>query len=229
MSRLYGITYNEDQWECKKDQSNRYYLINKKTSDSYHIRGSIIGIEQVDDNSFLVYRDCSRSTYEILRVKLASGLASCLFSKVFQKFYFLTEDTILFDNSCVYSISQNCEVQEFNWLKYQDLTIYTDKDDNFIFLLLKQYISASRGNDYVQVFIDTKTFKPITCASSSLRDNHNIVLSDSFTFKDLVLEDEHYAKIIYKIYDSVNTGQRTLLERLSNDKNVILEKSPFSF
>lgn len=222
MSRLYDITYNKEQWMCKwicKDSrgSGHYTFVNKATLDAYSIGGDIIGIEQIDDNSFLVYRRIMRDRWQISRIVFDSGCSSLIFSEEFEKFYFLSEDTILFDSKCVYSISKNCRVPEFEWLKYKDLEVITDEKKNLTYLLVKQKIFHS--NDYVQVFVDTKTFKPVTHASSSLRKNHNITLSDEFTFDDLVKEDERSANIIFwenfhNTESSVNTGTKTLMEEL---------------
>lgn len=123
----------------------------------------------------------------------------------------------MFDNRCVYSISKNCRVPEFEWLKYFDLDVITDEKTNSTYLLVKRKLFHS--DDYVQVFVDTKTFKPITHASSSLRHNHHITLSDKFTFADLVEVDDYYAQIIfwgnfYNTQSSINTGTKTLMEEL---------------
>lgn len=219
MSRLYGITYNEKQWSCKGSrESGSYTFVNKKTFDSYRIYGDIIGIEQLDDNSFLVYRRIMRDTWQISRVAFNSKHSSLIFSEDFKNFYFLSEDTILFDNRCVYSISKNCKVEEFEWLKYKDLEVINDEEKNSTYLLVKEKIPFS-DDAYVQVLVDINTFKPITNASSSLRNNHHIVLSDSFTFDDLVKEDSHYASIIFwknfEVNQSIlNDGKETLLKEL---------------
>ncbi len=219
MSRLYDITYNEKQWVCKGSRkSGSFTFVNQKTFDSYRIYGDIIGIEQLDDNSFLVYRRIMRDTWQISRVVFNSEHSSSpIFSEDFKNFYFLSEDTILFDNRCVYSISKNCRVEEFEWLKYKDLEVINDEEKNSTYLLVKKKISFS--DDFVQVFVDTKTFKPITSASSSLRNNHHITLSDEFTFDDLVNEDEHYARIIFwdnfnNTQSIINTGTETLMKEL---------------
>ncbi len=217
MSRLYDITYNEEQWSCKGSRDFGYTFVNKKTLDSYRIYGDVIGIEQLGDNSFLVYRRIMRDKWQISRVVFNSGHSSLVFSEEFKNFYFLSEDTILFDSRCVYSISKNCRVPEFEWLKYFDLDVITDEKTNSTYLLVKRKLFHS--DDYVQVFVDTKTFKPITHASSSLRNNHHITLSDKFTFANLVEEDDYYAKIIfwgnfYNTKFSINTGTETLMKEL---------------
>ena len=218
MSRLYGITYNKEQWICKGSRGFGYTFVNKKTFDSYRIYGDVIGIEQLDDNSFLVYHRIMRDEWQISRVVFNSGHSSLIFSEKFKNFYFLSEDTILFDSRCVYSISKNCIVPEFEWLKYKDLEVITDEEKNLTYLLVKQKISFS-DNAYVQVFVDSKTFKPVTSASSGLRNNHHITLSDNFTFNDLVKEDERYASIIhwinFDITESIfKSGQKALMEEL---------------
>lgn len=218
MSRLYGITYNKEQWSCKGYRNLGYTFVNKKTFDSYSVGGDIIGIEQIDDNSFLVYRRIMRDRWQISRVVFKSGHSSFVFSEEFKNFYFLSKDTILFDSRCVYSISKNCIVPEFEWLKYKDLEVITDEEKNLTYLLVKQKISFS-DNAYVQVFVDSKTFKPVTSASSGLRNNHHITLSDNFTFNDLVKEDERYASIIhwinFDITESIfKSGQKALMEEL---------------
>ena len=219
MSRLYDITYNKEQWACQGSRNfGGYVFVNKKTLKSYPITGDIIGIEQIDDNSFLVYRRIMRDRWQISRVVFDSGCSSLIFSEEFKKFYFLSEDTILFDGKCVYSISKNCRVPEFEWLKSYDLEVYTDEKKNSTYLLVKKKLHYSDDN-CVQVFVDAQTFKPVTHASSSLRNNHHITLSDEFTFYDLVKEDERYARIIFwdnfhNTQFSINTGKETLMEEL---------------
>ena len=218
MSRLYDITYNKEQWVCKGSRNfGGYTFVNKKTFDSYSIAGDVIGIEQLEDNSFLIYRRIMREEWQISRVVFNSCRSCLIFSENFKNFYFLSEDTILFDSRCVYSISKNCRVSEFEWLKYKDLEVINDEEKNLTCLLVKEKISHS--DDYVQVFVDAKSFKPITHASSSLRNNHHITLSDKFTFADLVTEDNNYASIIfwdnfYNTQSRINTGTKTLMEEL---------------
>lgn len=217
MSRLYGITYNEKQWSCKKN-SISYIFVSKETFNIYKISADIIGIEQITFNSFLVYRRISKDKFQISHVVFDAGYIDIIFSEDFKHFYFLSEDTILFDNSCVYSISRHCRVPEFQWLKDKDLEVINNEDKNSTYLFVKQHIPYT-DNDYVQVFVDGITFKPITHASSSLRNNHNITLSDKFTFDNLFYEDVCYARFIfYRILDMnesiVKSGTETLMEEL---------------
>lgn len=220
MSRLHGITYNKKQWDCWSSRNYiSYSLKNKKTLDTYSIVGDIIGMEQIDDSSFLVYRIIPGNgrqidRQQIIRMVFNSGCSSCIFLKsAFKNFYFLSEDTILFDNKCVYSISQNCEIPEFEWLKSFDLEVFTDEKKNSTYLWVKK--KNPYTNDCVQVFVDTKKFQPITSASSSLRNNHHITLSDEFTFLDLVREDESYARSIFHNTElSINTAKETLMKEL---------------
>ena len=73
MSRLYEIKCNEEQWIVKGTRDVGYKIVNKETFDSHSISGDIIGIEQITDDEFLVYRRIMRDKWQILRVKLQNA------------------------------------------------------------------------------------------------------------------------------------------------------------
>lgn len=222
MNRLYKIIYNKEQWKCEGSNSTGYKLVNMASSDEcYIINDYVIGLEQIDDNSFLIHCRLTSNMYNILRLEFINGYFYITFENEFEKFQFLSDDTILFDNTMVYSISKNSEVFEFNWLKGKNLRIFTDKKNSRKLIQVSENVEFLGAPEYVQVYVDVENFKPITHASSTLRNNHQIVLSDSYTFNDLVTEDKKYANFIFwhnfgLSQKSFNEGAKLLWEELQN-------------
>lgn len=213
MSKLYENDYNDAQWEYTGDKDTGYQLKNKKDKNSYSIVGDVIGIKQIDDETFLIHRRVMHDTGNIGRFKLNSNKMIKEFSKNFRKFTFLTDDTILFDNELVYSISKNAEVSEAEWLKNKKIEVHTDVNGK-PFLFVEVCISPLK--EYVQVLVDIHDFKPVSKAYSTLRNSY-ISLTDSFTFDDLIKEDTYYDKIVQNyfigVYNSFRViGQQTLLK-----------------
>ena len=96
MMRLHGISCNEEQWCVKGNRDDGYTLVNRTTLDSYSISEDVIGIEQISDDTFLVYRRI-RDEWQINRVKLSDDKVVREYHHEFQHFNFLTEDVIIFD------------------------------------------------------------------------------------------------------------------------------------
>lgn len=217
MNQLYEITYNETQLVCKGNRTDGYQLLNTTDMNLYHIQGDVIGIMQIDDDTFLIHRQITQNTGHIGRFKLNSGKIILEFGKDFKKFTFLTEDTILFDNELVYSISRNGEVPESKWIKRKKIEVQTDNGKPSV-LFIEECIDPLK--EYVQVLVDIHTFSPVSNAYSTLRDS-KIPLTDSFTFEKLVLEDVCYIKIVkayfFGLYGDFRTkGQKALLEEYNN-------------
>lgn len=210
------MEYNHTQWELTSDNK----LINKNDGNCYPILGEIIGIKQIGDETFLIHRRAMPNTWNIARLKLVSGKLIPEFSKNCTKFTFLTEDTILFDNELVYSISKNGEVPESKWIKMNNIEVHTDENGKPLVLFVEECVSPL--GDYVQVLVDINTFKPIHPAYSTLRDT-KVPLTESFTFKDLVKEDLCYIRTIQNYFFGLNSklrikGRKALLEEY-NIKN----------
>lgn len=204
MSRLYEISYNREQWVIKGSRNNGYTLVNKETFDSFALTGDVIGIEQILNDTFLIYRRIQRSRWQIYRLKTIGDKSILEFKQDFEHFYFLSNDTILFDNRMVYSISQNAEVDVPNsLLDLNDISVEDTLDGKRIMFVKHEITSTQLPNLYVLVIVDAATFKPVSQAFSSLR-NKLFTLTDEFTFDKLVNEDEYYTRIIGDIFFEEN-------------------------
>ena len=195
MSKLYDISYNKRQWHITGSRETKYLLINISTRKSYVACGDIIGIYQISDDEFLIHRRIERYIWQILRVKYSDSDSKITFKKSFENFCFLTDDTILFDNFFVYSISRNKEVEEFRWLKFKDIKLEKVGDETVLLLNAR----CSTSDDKVVVLVDIETFNPVSQAYSSLRD----MLFDVKTKEDvirIIAEDEHYLDVINWTY-----------------------------
>ena len=221
MNKLYEIDYDDTQWEYKVINDFDHKLINKNDGSSYDIIGKIIGIMQIDDETFLIHRHTPmQGICNCGRLKLTSNKIILELDINFKKFTFLTDDTILFDNKLVYSISKNAEVPESVWLKNKKIEINTDTTNGKTILFVEECISPLR--EYVQVLVDIYNFKPICKAYSTLRDSR-ILLTDSFTFDDLIKEDTYYDGIVqnyfFGLYDDFRIkGQQILLKEFSQNQ-----------
>ena len=221
MSKLYEISYNKRQWNISGSRETKYILLNLSTNKGYVACGDIIGICQVTDDEFLIHRRIQRYKWQILRVQFKDDNSKILFSRDFEHFYFLTDDTILFDNYLVYSISKNKEVKEFDWLKWKHLELKKINDSTVLLLNARH----GNNNDRVTVLVDIETFKPISQVYSSLRDSFFDVQTSEDVVK-IINEDARYIDIINWTYyyldrKRVKEGIDTLISRYQkeNDNN----------
>ena len=221
MSKLYEISYNKRQWNITGSRETKYILLNLSTNKGYVACGDIIGICQVTDDEFLIHRRIQRYKWQILRVQFKDDDSKVLFSKDFEHFYFLTDDTILFDNYLVYSISKNKEVKEFDWLKWKHFELKKINDSTVLLLNARH----GNNNDRVTVLVDIETFKPISQVYSSLRDSFFDVQTSEDVVK-IINEDARYIDIInwnyyYLDRKRVKEGIDTLISRYQkeNDNN----------
>lgn len=94
--RLYEIKCNEEQWNIRGSRDEGYIIVNTRTFECYSIPGDVIGIEQITDDTFLIYRRTMRDEWQILRLKL-QGSKLVEYKHNFKHFKFLTDDIIIFD------------------------------------------------------------------------------------------------------------------------------------
>lgn len=218
-SRLYDISYNEKQWSIRGSRDTGYKLVNKKTFDSCSISGDIIGIEQISDDEFLVYRRVMHDEWQIVRIKFDVSIHRVfeLYRKEFRHFNFLTEDIIIFDKDAhvlgatLYSISKNEEYDTLNHIlssepdcrliKDRRITLlYEDpEEDEYPTALYVEYQFNSYPLNicaYLQVVLDVNTFKPIRPVYSTLRDKYFDLSDESITLGQIAKEDSYYANKI---------------------------------
>lgn len=218
MSRLYGISYDKSKWSIRGSRDTGYRIVNKNSFDSYTLRGDIIGIEQISDDEFLVYRRVMRDEWQIVRLKFDTNTHEVyqLYCKKFCHFNFLNEDTIIFDKDAhvlgavLYHISSNTEDNSLNRLfgsepdcrliqsRYIRLLYDDVENDEYPTSLFVEYKFSSYPLDicaYLQVILDANTLTPISPAYSSLRDKY-FYLDDSLTLGQIAKEDSYYSGVI---------------------------------
>lgn len=242
MSRLYSISYNEEQWNIRGSRNTGYTIVNKTTFDSHRISGDVIGIEQVTDDEFLVYRRIMRDEWQIFRFKtdVINHKMHILYHKEFRHFNFLTEDIIIFDKdsyvlgATLYSISKNVEYDILNHIlssepdcrliKDRQITLLYEnpKKDEYPTALYLEYQFNSYPLNicaYLQVVLDVNTFKTIRPVYSTLRDKYFDLSDESITLGQIAKEDSYYADIIGDfLSDFYSKDNRKDLEELLNTK-----------
>lgn len=218
MSRLYEISYDKSQWSIRGSRDTGYRIVNKKNYDSCTLRGDIIGIEQVSDDEFLVYRRIMRDKWQIVRFKFDTNTHEVcqVYCKEFRHFRFLNEDTLIFDKddhvlgATLYHISSNTEDDALNHLlsdepdcrliqsRYIRLLYDDVENSEYPTFLFVEYKFRSYPFDicaHLQVILDAHTLAPISPVYSSLRDKY-FYLNDSLTFRQIAKEDSYYASVI---------------------------------
>lgn len=231
MSRLYEISYNKNQWEVQGNRNTRYTLVNKKTLESYCIPGDVIGIEQITDDEFLVYRIIFRDEYEpgdryqIAQIKLKNSIINFMYCHDFyNRFGFLTKDTIIFYNDgLLYSISKNEECNSLNHLFSENDLFYDhrlfvsrticpilcDGKDYPDYLLIEYELPSGylKIGAYLQVLVDVNSLLPIMPVYSTLRPG-KLYLEPSQTLGQLIEKETHYSYIVgdflYDLYTADN-------------------------
>lgn len=186
MSRLYDAKVDEKRWKVVKidngeDNYDSYKLVDKKNEEIYYFR-YIIGLEQVSEDEFLVFRRANRDDFEISRYKLQKSEFIKTFSKKFSRFHFISDDRIMFTYwgntgpyRCggIYSIKDNSMLEEANWLKGTIIDIYKDDENpEEIKLYLEKEIYSYRLNNPKLIFtVDPNTLQPNSDCYSQLRDS----------------------------------------------------------
>ena len=196
-SRLYGAKILSDRWnleEVKQEYYHTYILRDEKLGCNYRFN-NIIGFEQVGEDEFLVFDRASADDFRLVRFKLNNNHVRIVFSQTMDNFYFISEDKMLLTyNSrmaaeivqCIYSISNNDQIPEAEWLKNSEL-VRINSDGKKIAL------SKSVDTRYKVVFnFDNKTFKPSDTCYSLLR-NKQIKISSVEDLKQVIADDEKYS------------------------------------
>lgn len=239
MSRLYDISYNDNQWKITGSRDTGYTIIHRIALVSFKILGDIIGIEQIADEEFLVYRRIMRDEWQIIRFKfdIQKDKVYSLYQKEFRHFDFLTEDLIIFDKdshvsgATLYSISKNKEYDTLNHLlsSEPDCRLIKDRQIELLYEDTKKseypvaiYIEYKFGiysfidiGAYLQVILDVNTFKPIRPVYSTLRDKYFDV--DASSLGLIAKEDSYYAKIICdRLNDFYSKDSRKDINELAN-------------
>ena len=215
MSRLYGTKINNDRWDIIEIDNMNYHsykLIDKKYNNTYFLN-HIIGIEQVTDDEFLIFKRVNFDDFEIIRYKMINSQPINIFSKSFNRFSFITDDRILFSywgntgpyrSSGIYSIKDNTMLNNANWLDGTFIKIYnTNENLNDTKLYVeKEIISFKIGNQKLLFVVDPNTLEPISDCYSQLRDSF-IKVDSKEDIEKAITEDKKYINIIEKQIDAI--------------------------
>ena len=185
ISRLYGAQVDEERWKVELIENDNNYdsykLVDRKNEEIYFFN-YIIGLEQVADNEFFVYRRLNHDDFVIKRYKIQKSKFIKLFEKSFSKFDFITDDRILFTYwgntgpyRCggIYSIKDNSMLKEADWLKYNAIEIHKDNEhpEKIKLYVEKNIYSYKLNNPKLTFTVDPNTLKPGSFCYSQLRDS----------------------------------------------------------
>lgn len=184
MSRLYEVKVDKKRWKIVETDNENYHtykLIEKEKEEIYFLR-HIIGVEQVTDDEFLVYRRVNYDDFEIARYKLQNSTINQLFAKKFSQFYFISDDRIMFTYwgntgpyRCggIYSIKDNKILEEAKWLDGAAIDLYKDDENpDEIKLYVEEALPSYKlGNPKLLFTVDPETLQPNSDCYSQLRDS----------------------------------------------------------
>ena len=237
MYKLYDIVYDENVWNIKGDSDNGYIISKNESLESHRLKGNIIGINQVTNNSYLIYYKVMRDKWKVIRLKLVKGGKIIEYVHRFRDFDFISDDLILFDRNYVqsttlYSISKNSEIPDINFLISKSETLYdckfcksreiklvydSENSEFPTYLQVDYELKSFYCKEFIQILIDLTTLSPLPLTYSTLRNKY-ISLNNTFTLKNLFEEHEKELKVIedylcqlYQLYYSDNRKTDTEL------------------
>lgn len=208
MSRLYEAKVDGKRWKIVETDNKSYHtfkLFDTEKGETYILR-NIIGVEQVAEDEFLVYRRVGGDLFEIGRYKVKNAKFHQVFSKRFSKFDFISDDRIMFSSwgntgpyCCIgiYSIKENKILDEAKWLNGAAVEIYEDSDNpsKVKIYVEKKLISYKLDNPTLSFVVDPDTLQPSSDCYSELRDSY-IKVSSKDDIESIKAEDEKYIFII---------------------------------
>ncbi len=193
--------------ETDNENYHSYKIIDMEKEEIYYLN-HIIGVEQVTDDEFLIYKRANRDEFEIVRYKLQNSEFYKLFDKKIGDFYFISDDRIMFiycanDTSyrCsgIYSIKENKLLEEAKWLKFNRVDIYEDDDNpgKIKIYVEEELISYELNNPILLFTVDPNTLQPNSDCYSQLRDSY-IKVSSKEDIERVKSEEQEYINIIDK-------------------------------
>ena len=210
MGRLYEAKVDEKRWkivETDNEYYHSYKLIDKEKEEIYYLY-HIIGVEQVAEDEFLIYKRANRDEFEIVRYKLQNSEFYKLFDKNIGDFYFISDDRIMLmyclkdaSHCCngIYSIKENKLLEEAEWLDMTRVDIYKDDDnsDEIKIYVEEKLYSCILNNPKLLFTVDPNTLQPNSDCYSQLRDSY-IKVSNKEDIESIRLEEQKYIRIIEK-------------------------------
>lgn len=208
MNKLYETNVDENRWkviEISNKCFHTYRIVDKENDNTYFLN-NVIGVEQVTDDEFLVYKKYNWDEYIIERFKFENSKRIKMFERKFNHFEFITDDRILFlycdrsaryRNQGIYSISENKEV-EAEWLRGAIIDTYKTEDDK-VGMFVDMNISSYKLGDVDLLFtVDPETLEPNSECYSTLRDSY-IKVESKEDIINLRKEENKYVRIITDI------------------------------
>lgn len=210
MSRLYGVKVDEKRWKIVEIDNKNYHsykLIDKEEEMIYPLN-YIIGVEQVADDEFLVYRRANYDNFEIGRYRFQNSTVKNLFIKTFSQFHFITDDKILFTyyrdcgpHCCggIYSIKDNKMLEEGKWLNGSAIDVYNEEENSkeTILYVEKEIYSHRLGNSKLLFTVDPESLEPNSDCYSQFR-NDFIKVSSSEDIKNIESEEKESMRMLEK-------------------------------
>ena len=226
MSRLFGAEYDEKQWKVElisDDNYRTYKLIDKKEMETYYFH-NIIGFEQIKSNEFLVLERAGSSINKIVRYRLYESELYNIFEQQFNSFEFINEDRIAFafwDNRSayrlvgIYSISENKEIEDANWLRGMGFSTPDDK----IIMEDKMYDSIL-GDNKIVFSINPDTLEIDSDVYSSFRDGYTKINSKD-EYKEFRSQEQKYMNYVSNYYfnqknDAIENATKRILKKENN-------------
>ena len=206
MSRLHGFKLDENRYEIIKSDKNfytSYKLVDKRINEYWLLdMHCIIGLEQVGEDEFLVYKRGLGDNFRITRYQLKDSKINKLFDKEFSNFYFISDDRILFTYygnngryyfSGIYSIKENKILEEAKWLDRTSIEVYGNE------LIVSYELSSFQlSNPRLLFTVNPDTSEPNQYCYSELRDTY-IKVSSKEDIERIESEEEKYIRAIENI------------------------------
>lgn len=225
--KLDGFYYDKSKWKLGT-KNNRYYLTQLSNTEAPHyigLRRNIVAVTQVSEDSIIVLEKYDSYYLRFYSISKKGNIEEI--SAVSYKYScsFWSDTMVFLDEITLYDLSKDEDVTN----KYSSTMDYL-YNNNFYIISLHQKgnheyfyctieVSSSYGqNDFLQFLIDAETCKPAFPVYSTLRDSL-IDLSDTFTLKNLIEEEEKYKEIVdeHMIEISMAAGEKVLLSAFDED------------
>lgn len=235
MSRLYEAKVDEKRWKIIEIDNKNYYtykLIDKEKEEIYLLR-HIIGVEQVTEDEFLVYKRANYDDFEIARYKLQNSAINQLFAKKFSQFHFISDDRIMFTYwgntgpyRCggIYSIKDNKILEEAQWLDGAAIDIYekNNNSDEITLYVEETLHSCKLDNPKLLFTVDSETLQPNSVCYSQLRDSF-IKINSKEDIEKIKSEERKSIRIIeeqiyQQEYEQLQKAKEKVLLRKNNSK-----------
>lgn len=212
------LTTSFGEWNFQHVSDTYWYVTKLKIEDGvvkgykekYDVEISYLQeIEKISENEFFLISGLESGSKRLRRVKLSEGQVTENYTIDFRTCYQLSDDLILFNQtyflnfegklydhkSNIYSISQNQNIQDFEWLSNgYEVTPVKLEEENKVALHVMKTIESKYGNSYIQFLVDSTTFQPISEVHSTLRTD-KVRVANKEEVEKVINEDIELSKI----------------------------------